>query len=200
VWTNVFDIAGLSPGETLLVHGGSSGIGVMAIQIAKIRGHEIFTTAGSPEKVRFCEQLGAHRAINYREEDFVAVVNGATGGAGVNVIFDMIGGSYLKRNVDTLAVDGRLVMIATQGGVRGELDVVKVMQRRLRITGSTLRSRSNQFKRRIRDELLEHVWPAVCSGNIKAVVDRVFAFEQTADAHAYMEQGGHIGKIVLRIS
>ena len=200
VWANVFEIAGLSPGETLLVHGGSSGIGVMAIQIAKFRGHEIFTTAGSSEKVRFCEQLGARRAINYREEDFVAVVNAETGGAGVNVIFDMIGGSYLKRNVDTLAVDGRLVMIATQGGARGELDVVKVMQRRLRITGSALRSRSNQFKRHIRDELVEHVWPSVCSGKIKAVVDRVFSFEQAADAHAYMEQGGHIGKIVLRLS
>jgi NADPH:quinone reductase len=200
VWTNVFAIAGLATGETLLVHGGSSGIGVMAIQIASARGHRIFTTVGSSEKVRFCEALGAYKAINYREEDFVTVVNDATGGTGVNVIFDMIGGSYLQRNVDSLAIDGRLVMIATQGGVRGELDVLKVMQRRLHVTGSALRGRSPQFKRHIRDELLTHVWPFIASGKIRAVVDRVFEFEKAADAHAYMEQGGHIGKIVLRLS
>ena len=200
VWTNVFEIAGLAPGESLLVHGGSSGIGVMAIQIANVRGHRIFTTAGSPEKVRFCEELGAFIAINYREEDFVAVINGATGGTGVNVIFDMIGGSYLKRNVDALATDGRLVMIATQGGVRGELDVLKVMQRRLHVTGSALRGRSSEFKRHIRDQLLTYVWPFVANGKIRAVVDRVFDFEKAADAHAYMEQGGHIGKIILRMS
>jgi NADPH2:quinone reductase len=200
VWTNVFEIAGLGPGESLLVHGGSSGIGVMAIQIAKVRGHKVFTTAGSSEKVRFCEELGADKGINYREDDFVAAISRETRGAGVNVILDMIGGTYLQRNADALASDGRLVMIATQGGVRGELDVLRVMQRRLRITGSALRGRSVEFKRHIRDALLTHVWPFVASGKIRAVVDRVFEFEHANEAHAYMEQGGHIGKIVLRMS
>ncbi len=199
VWTNVYEIANLSAGESLLVHGGTSGIGVMAIQIATARGHIAFATAGSKEKVAFCEQLGAHRAINYRDQDFVAVTREATHGAGVNVILDMIGGSYLSRNLDALAIDGRLVMIATQGGTKGELDVLKIMQRRLRVTGSTLRSRSIAFKRHIRDQLRTHVWPDIELGKIRPIVDRVFDFEAAAEAHAYMERGSHIGKIVLRV-
>jgi NADPH2:quinone reductase len=200
VWTNVFAIAQLSAGERLLVHGGTSGIGVMAIQMAHALGHEVFATAGSPQKVRVCEQLGAKLGINYRAADFVPTIREATAGAGVNVILDMIGGSYLQRNVDALAVDGRLVIIATQGGTRGELDVAKVMQRRVRVTGSTLRGRSPEFKRKIRDDLLAHVWPQIDKGQIRPVVDQVFAFEKAADAHDYMERGGHIGKIVLRLS
>jgi putative PIG3 family NAD(P)H quinone oxidoreductase len=200
VWTNVFEIGGLAQGESLLVHGGTSGIGVMAIQIAVARGHATFATAGSLEKVRYCEELGARKAINYRDEDFVTVTKSLTDGVGVNVILDMIGGNYLQRNVETLANEGRLVMIATQSGTRGELDVLKVMQRRLHITGSTLRGRSAQFKRHVRDQLLSHVWPFVESGKIRPVVDRAFQFEEAVDAHAYMERGGHIGKIVLRVS
>jgi NADPH:quinone reductase len=199
VWTNVFEIARLSSGETLLVHGGTSGIGVMAIQIASALGHATIATAGSSRKVRFCEELGACKAINYREDDFVALSKSVTQGAGVNVILDMIGGAYLSRNVDALANDGRLVMIATQGGTRGDVDVLKVMQRRLHITGSTLRGRSVEFKRHIRDQLLIHVWPLIESGKIRPIVDRVFGFAQASEAHAYMEEGSHIGKIVLRI-
>jgi NADPH:quinone reductase-like Zn-dependent oxidoreductase len=142
------------------------------------------------------EPRRSRKAINYRDEDFVAVTRNLTDGVGVGVIRDMIGGDYLQRNVDALANEGRLVMIATQSGTRGELDVLKVMQRRLRISGSTLRGRSAQFKRYIRDQVLLHVWPLVGSGKIRPIVDRVFQFEEAAAAHAYMERGGHIGKIV----
>lgn len=197
VWSNVFGFGRLQPGETLLVHGGSSGVGVAAIQLAAARGHTVFTTAGSDDKCRFCEKLGAKRAINYRNEDFASVIPAETDGKGVHVILDMIGGSYLARNLQVLATEGRLVMIAAQGGVKGEIDVLRVMQQRLVITGSLLRPRTTDFKRRIRDEMLQHVWPLIERGAIRPIVDQVFPFERASDAHAYMESGAHKGKIVL---
>lgn len=199
VWSNVFEFGRLQPGETLLVHGGSSGIGVAAIQLAAARGHTVFTTGGSADKCSFCETLGAKRAINYKNEDFVSVISAETGGKGVNVILDMIGGSYAPRNLQTLATEGRLVMIATQGGVKGEIDVLRVMQQRLVITGSTLRARSSEFKRAMRDAVLKNVWPLIESGRIRPIVDRVFELERASDAHAYMESGAHKGKIVLEL-
>ena len=199
VWSNVFEFGRLQPGESLLVHGGSSGIGVAAIQLAHALGHVVFTTAGSDEKCRFCEQLGARRAINYRAEDFVAVVQTQTGGEGVNVVLDMIGGSYVQRNLQVLAIEGRLVMIATQGGVKGEIDVLRIMQRRLHLTGSTLRSRSSAFKRAIAEKLAQRVWPLLAEGTIKPVVDKVFPLVQAGQAQAYMESGVHQGKIILSV-
>ena len=200
VWSNVFEFACLQPGENLLVHGGSSGIGVAAIQLARALGHDVFTTAGSDEKCRFCEQLGAKRAINYKSEDFTAVVHAETGGKGVNVILDMIGGSYVPRNLQALATEGRLVMIATQGGVKGEIDVLRIMQQRLVVTGSTLRSRSSAFKREIAEKLAQRVWPLLAQGSIKPIVDKVFPLAQASQAHAYMESGAHKGKIVLSVA
>lgn len=199
VWSNVFGFGRLQPGETLLVHGGSSGIGVAAIQLARALGHDVFTTAGSDEKCRFCEQLGARRAINYRTEDFVAVIAQETGRKGVNVILDMVGGSYLAKNLQCLATEGRLVSIATQGGLVGELDVLRVMQRRLVVTGSTLRAREVAFKKAIKQQLLERVWPLLASGQIKPIVDKVFPLEQASGAHAYMDSGEHRGKIILQL-
>jgi NADPH2:quinone reductase len=181
------------------VHGGSSGIGVAALQLAVTRGHAVYATAGSPEKVRFCEGLGARRAIDYKQEDFVAVIAAETSGRGVDVILDMVGGPYVTRNVQSLATEGRLVMIATQGGVKGEVDVLRIMQQRLVLTGSTLRARSRDFKRAIRDQLLKHVWPQIAAGTVRPVVDKVFPFAQAAQAHAYMESGEHKGKIVLAL-
>jgi len=198
VWTNVFELGRLQPGERLLVHGGSSGIGVAAIQLATVRGSDVFATAGSEDKCRFCESLGALRGINYKVDDFASVIAGATF-QGVNVILDMVGGAYLARNVQILASQGRLVTIATQGGAKGELDMMRVMQQRLTITGSTLRTRSVEFKRAIKAKLLEHVWPLIASGRIRPVVDRVFPLEQGAQAHAHMESSAHKGKIVLRV-
>lgn len=200
VWSNVFEFGRLQPAETLLVHGGASGIGVAAIQLARARGHKVFTTAGSDDKCRFCEQLGADRAINYRTEDFVAVLASQTEGRGVNVVLDMIGGGYVSRNLQALATEGRLVMIATQGGAKGEIDVLRIMQQRLVVTGSTLRARSSEFKRQIRSKLEQHVWPLIADGAIRPVVDKVFPLDRAADAHAYMESGAHKGKIVLVVS
>lgn len=199
VWSNVFEFGRLQPGERLLVHGGSSGIGVAAIQLAVALGHTVFTTAGSDDKCRFCEQLGASLAINYRSGDFVAEIAKATEKRGVNVILDMIGGSYVQRNLQALATEGRLVMIATQGGLQGEVDVLRIMQQRLVVTGSTLRARSIEFKQEMRDRLLQHVWPLIANGRIRPIVDKVFEFEEAAAAHAYMESGTHKGKIVLRL-
>jgi NADPH2:quinone reductase len=200
VWSNVFEFGRLHPGERLLVHGGTSGIGVAAIQLAAARGHTVFATAGSDDKCQTCGSLGAARAINYRTHDFVKEVLEATADQGVNVILDMIGGSYLSRNLQALATEGRLVMIATQGGLKGEIDVLRIMQRRLVVTGSTLRARTVQFKEAIRAQLLQHVWPLLESGRIRPVVDKVFAFEDAGAAHAYMESGVHQGKIVLQLS
>ena len=197
VWSNVFTFGRLRPGESLLVHGGASGIGVTAIQLAASMGHTTYATAGTDARCRYCEQLGAARAINYKSEDFVAEIAGLTGNRGVDVVLDMIGGSYLSRNVQALAVEGRLVMIATQGGVKGEVDVLRVMQRRLTITGSTLRPRPIAFKQEIAAKLREHVWPLLESGRIRPVVHATFPLAEAWKAHAMMESGDNIGKIIL---
>lgn len=200
VWSNVFGFGRLQPGETLLVHGGTSGIGVAAIQLAVALGHTVFATAGSADKCRFCESLGARRAIDYKNEDFVAEIGKATDGRGVDVVLDMVGGSYVPRNLQVLATAGRLVMIATQGGAKGEIDVLRIMQQRLVITGSTLRPRPVEFKRAIRDQLLAKVWPLIAAGRIRPIVDSVFALAQAPQAHARMESSEHIGKIILALS
>jgi len=197
VWSNVFDRAGLRPGESLLVQGGSSGIGVAAIQIAAALGSRVFATAGTQEKCAACERLGAQRAINYRTEDFVAVVKAQTAGRGVDVILDMIGGDYLMRQTAALAEDGRLVLINTMGGARTTINLLEVMVKRLTITGSTLRSRPVSVKAEIARRLRQHVWPLLEVGKVKPVIFRTFAFAQAAAAHALMERSEHIGKIVL---
>ncbi len=200
VWSNVFDRARLSGAETLLVQGGSSGIGVAAIQIATALGHRVFATAGSDEKCRACEALGAERAINYRNEDFVAVVKAATGGTGVDVILDMVAGDYVPRELDCLADDGRLALIALLGGARTTVDLGQVLRRRLSISGSTLRPRPVAFKAAIASQLRQRVWPLLEAGRIKPVIYRSFPLEQAAQAHALMESSEHVGKIVLTVS
>lgn len=199
VWSNVFDRAGLKGAETLLVQGGSSGIGVTAIQMATALGHRVFATAGTDEKCRACEVLGADRAINYRTEDFVEVVKSATAGKGVDVILDMVGGDYVQREISCLADDGRLVFIALLGGGKATVNLGPVLLRRLTITGSTLRARPVAFKAAIAAKLREHIWPLIEAGKIKPVIHRTFALEQAAEAHALMESSTHVGKIVLEI-
>ena len=197
VWSNVVMRGGLAAGERFLVHGGSSGIGTTAIQIAAALGARVFATAGSAEKCAACAALGAERAINYREEDFVAVLK-AEGGA--NLILDMVGGSYLPRNVRALADDGRLVQIAFLTGPKVELNFAEVMMRRLTITGSTLRPQSDLAKARIAAEVRAHVWPMIAAGRLKPVMDSEFALSDAAAAHARMESSAHVGKIVLRVA
>jgi putative PIG3 family NAD(P)H quinone oxidoreductase len=197
VWTNVFERGRLAPGESLLVHGGSSGIGTTAIQLARAFGSRVFATAGSAEKCAACEALGADRAINYRETDFVAALRGATGGRGVDVILDMVGGDYLARNLDLLALEGRLVQIAMLGGSKAQINLLPVLQRRLTITGSTLRARSVAEKGAIAVSLRERVWPLLESGQVAPVVHATFPLRAAADAHRVMEAGTHIGKLVL---
>ncbi|MES2831722.1 MAG: NAD(P)H-quinone oxidoreductase [Pseudomonadota bacterium] len=199
VWSNVFDRAGLQPGETLLVQGGSSGIGVAAIQLAAAFGHQVFATAGSEEKCRACEALGAVRAINYQTEDFVEIVQAETGGKGVNVVLDMIGGAYAARHLQVLAEDGRLALIALLGGSRAEVDLGQILRRRLTITGSTLRARPVAFKAAIAAKLLQNVWPLIGAGRVKPVIYKTFPLEQAAQAHALMESSVHIGKIMLEL-
>jgi len=199
VWSNVFDRAQLAEGESLLVQGGSSGIGVTAIQLAKALGHRVFATAGTEGKCRAVEALGAERGINYRDEDFVAVVKELTGGKGVNVILDMVAGDYVAREIDCLADDGRLVVIALLGGARADIDMGQVLRRRLHITGSTLRPRPVAFKAAIARQLREHAWPLFVQGKIKPVVHKVFPLAQAAEAHALMESSTHVGKIVLQV-
>lgn len=200
VWSNVFDRAGLKPGETLLVQGGSSGIGVTAIQMASAFGHRVFATAGSDDKCKACESLGAARAINYRTEDFVKVIKEETGGRGVDVILDMVAGSYAGRELECLADDGRLVFIAVLGGSRGELDFGQILRRRLTVTGSTLRPRSIDFKAAIAARLREKVWPLLEAGKIRPVIYKVFPLEQAVEAHRLMESSTHTGKIVLSVA
>jgi NADPH2:quinone reductase len=200
VWSNVFQRAALQPGETLLVQGGSSGIGVTAIQLAKALGHRVFATAGSEDKCRACTELGAERAINYRTEDFSAVVKELTGGKGVDVVLDMVGGDYLKREIACLADDGRICLIALLGGARTEIDLGQVLRRRLTITGSTLRPRPVAFKAQIARELRERVWPLIEAGTIRPVVHRSFPLEEAAQAHALMESSAHVGKLVLQVA
>lgn len=199
VWTNVFDRGRLARGESLLVHGGSSGIGTTAIQLARARGARVFATAGSAEKCAACEALGAARAVNYKTDDFVSVVREATGGRGVDVVLDMVGAEYFARNLDVLAADGRLVEIATQRGATAEINLVAIMQRRLTVTGSTLRPRSVAEKGAIAAALRAEVWPLLESGEVKPIVHATFPLARAADAHQLMESGAHIGKIVLVI-
>ena len=197
VWSNVFERARLQPGESLLVHGGSSGIGVTAIQIAKALGSTVQVTVGTADKAKACLALGADVAINYREQDFVEVVKAATGGRGVDVILDMVAGSYVARNVQCLADDGRAVIIAVQGGVKAEFDAGQVLRRRLTITGSTLRPRPIAFKAGIARALRERVWPLLESRAIAPVIFGQLPASEAAAAHALMESGEHVGKIVL---
>jgi len=197
VWTNVFDRGRLQPGEAFLVHGGSSGIGTTAIQMARALGARVFATAGSAEKCRACEELGAERAINYRDEDFVAIVKEATQGHGVDVILDMVGGDYIARNLRALAVEGRLCYIAFLGGSKAEVDFLPLMLKRITLTGSTLRARDVAFKAAIAENLRQKIWPKIEAGEIKPVLAARFALEQAAQAHALMESSQHIGKIVL---
>lgn len=197
VWSNVFDRAALKPGETLLVQGGSSGIGVTAIQIAKAAGATVIVTVGSDDKAAACLALGADHAINYKAQDFVEAVKALTSGRGVDVILDMVAGDYIARELNCLADDGRLVLIAVQGGVKSAIDAGQVLRRRLTVTGSTLRPRPVAFKAAIAAALRERVWPWVASGAIKPVIFRSFPAEQAAEAHALMETNQHIGKLVL---
>jgi NADPH2:quinone reductase len=199
VWSNVFERAGLAAGESLLVQGGTSGIGVAAIQIATALGHRVFATAGSDDKCRACESLGAERGINYRTEDFEAVVKAATAERGVDVILDMVGGDYLPREIKTLADDGRLVVIALLGGAKAQLDLNHILRRRLTVTGSTLRPRPVTFKAYIAGQLRERVWPLLESGRIKPVIHQTFPLAQAAQAHAMMESSAHIGKLMLTL-
>jgi NADPH:quinone reductase len=199
VWSNVFDRAHLSGDETILVQGGTSGIGVAAIQIAAAFGHRVFATAGSDEKCRACGELGASRAINYRTEDFVEVVKAETGGKGVDVILDMVGGIYVPRELECLADDGRLAIIALLGGSKATVDLGQVLRRRLTITGSTLRPRSVAFKADIAAKLRTNVWPLLETKRVKPVIYQVFPLEEAIQAHVLMETSTHIGKIVLQI-
>jgi NADPH2:quinone reductase len=199
VWSNVFDRAALAEGETLLVQGGSSGIGVTAIQLASALGRRVFATAGSDDKCRACEALGAERGINYRSEDFVAVVKELTAGKGVDVVLDMVAGDYVAREIDCLADDGRIALIALLGGARADLDLGQVLRRRLSISGSTLRPRPVAFKAAIARKLLQHAWPLLEQGRIKPVIYKTFPLEQAAQAHALMESSTHVGKIVLQV-
>ncbi len=199
VWSNVFDRARLASGETFLVQGGSSGIGVTAIQMAKALGHQVFATAGSPQKCDACLELGADRAINYKTEDFVAVVKEATGGRGVNVILDMVGGEYVDRELKCLADDGRIAIIAMLGGARATINLNEVLRRRLTISGSTLRPRPVEFKGAIAQNLRQKVWPLIADGAIKPVIYRMFPLAEAAQAHTLMESSTHIGKIVLTV-
>lgn len=199
VWFNVFMRAGLRGGENFLVHGGSGGIGSTAIQLAAAFGARVFTTAGSDEKCRACERLGAERAVNHREEDFVAVLKEATGGRGVDVILDMVGGSYIERNIELAAVEGRIVFIAFLAGAKAEINFSKLMFKRLTLSGSTLRSRTLEFKSLLMQELYRHVWPLLETGKVKPQIYAGFPLEQADSAHRLMEEGRHIGKIVLTV-
>jgi len=197
VWTNVFERGRLAAGETILVHGGTSGIGTTAIALARTFGARVFVTAGTKEKCAACLRLGAEVAIDYHAQDFVAVVREKTGGHGVDVVLDMVAGDYIPRNIDCLAVEGRLVVIAVQGGVMATMNVLPLMQRRLTVTGSTLRPRSVEEKGRIARGLREQVWPLLASGRVAPVVHSTLPLEQAAEAHRLMESGAHVGKIVL---
>lgn len=199
VWSNVFDRSQLSEGETLLVQGGTSGIGVTAIQVATAMGHRVFATAGTDEKCRACEALGAVRGINYKTEDFVAVVKEETNGKGVDVVLDMVAGPYVTREIDCLADDGRIALIALLGGSKAQVDLGQVLRRRLSISGSTLRPRPVSFKAAIARQLRERVWPLIEQGKIKPVIYKAFPLAQAAEAHALMESSTHVGKIVLQV-
>ncbi|MFI5710508.1 NAD(P)H-quinone oxidoreductase [Kribbella sp. NPDC051620] len=199
VWSNVFMTAHLKEGETLLVHGGSSGIGTMAIQLGVAHGARVLCTVGSKEKMDFCHRLGAEVAINYREAEWASVVNEATGKAGADVILDIMGAKYLQDNLKTLAYDGRLVVIGMQGGTKGELDLGRLMSRRGSVTGTGLRVRSVAEKGQILAEVVGHVWPLVAAKKVRPVIQRTYPLEAVAQAHEALEQSNHIGKILLTI-
>jgi NADPH:quinone reductase len=199
VWHNVFERGALKRGETLLVHGGSSGIGTTAIQLAKAFGARVIVTAGSPEKCEACLALGADRAINYRAEDFVAATKATTDGKGAELILDMVGGGYIERNYDAAALEGRIVQIAFQGSSRANVDFRRIMLKRLTHTGSTLRARPVAEKAAIARAIADKVWPLVAAGRVKPLIFRTFPLAQAAAAHALMESGSHIGKIVLTL-
>lgn len=197
VWSNVFMVAGLRPDEALLVHGGAGGIGTMAIQLAHALGARVLTTAGSAEKLEVCRSLGADVTINYRDQDFVEEVRAATDGRGADVILDNMGASYLGRNVDALATEGRLVIIGMQGGSKGELDIGKLLRKRGAVIATSLRARPVEEKAAICAAVVEHVWPLVADGSVKPVVDTTMPLEKAGEAHRLMEESGHVGKIVL---
>ncbi len=199
VWTNLFERGFAAEGDTVLVHGGTSGIGTMAIALCNLFGVTVIVTAGSDEKCAACTAVGADHAINYKTQDFVEEVKTITGGAGVAVVLDMVGGDYVPRNMKCLADEGRHVSIAVQGGAMATIPIFEVMRRRLTLTGSTLRPRSVAFKTAVADELARLVWPHVEAGRLKPVIDQVFPFAQAPDAHRRMESGEHLGKIVLEI-
>lgn len=199
VWSNVFDRARLRPGETLLVHGGSSGIGSTAILLVKAMGSRVIVTAGTPEKCAFCLKLGADAAINYKDQDFVAETLAQTDGKGADVVLDIVAGPYIERDMACMAEDGRLVVIAFLGGAQAEVNLAPLMVKRLTITGSTLRARPNAFKGEIAGRLKAQIWPLLEAGRCRPPVDSVFALAEAAEAHARMEQGGHMGKIILRV-
>jgi NADPH2:quinone reductase len=199
VWNNVFERGRLGAGEWLMVHGGSSGIGTTAIQLAKAFGARVIATAGSAEKCRACLDLGADRAVNYKTEDFVAAAKEATGGKGVNVTLDMVGGDYADRNVIAAAEDGRIVQIATLGGADAKINLARLMIKRVTLTGSTLRPRSREVKAGFARALEQHVWPLLATGKVKVVMDSTFPLAEAAEAHRRLESSGHIGKIVLTV-
>ena len=199
VWTNLMDTARLKSGESVLIHGGSSGIGTAAIQLCAARGHKVFTTAGSAGKCAAIKALGAARAINYRDEDFVDVVKAETGGKGVDVILDMVGGDYIQRNLSAAAIWGRIVNIAYQNGMQANVNFAPMLMKRLSLLATTLRARSNDEKGVIRDALLREVWPLIDAGKVKPVVDRTYALSEAGEAHKRMAGSEHIGKILLTL-
>ena len=199
VWTNVFERGGCKAGDTVLIHGGTSGIGTTAIQLATVMGARVFATAGSPEKAQFCEKLGAVRGINYRTEDFVEVVKQATEGRGVDITLDMVAGSYVQRNIEAAAVEGRIVVIAVQGGVKADIKVNTLMIKRLTLTGSTLRPRTVAQKAAIAEAVHRNVWPLLSSRRVKPIIHASFPLAEAAEAHRMMESSSHIGKIMLTV-
>ena len=200
VWANVFDRAGLKPGESFLVHGGSSGIGTAAIQMAKSLGSKVFTTAGSAEKCAACQSLGADVAVNYTEQDYVKVLKEATDGQGVDVILDMVGGDYVARNLELAAVDGRIASISFLRGSQVEIDMMQILRKRLTVTGSTLRPRSAEAKAGIAEKLRAQIWPLIESGEIKPLIAARFPLADVVESHKLMESSKHIGKIILMVA
>jgi NADPH2:quinone reductase len=199
VWTNLMDAARLQPGETVLIHGGSSGIGTAAIQLCKVRGHTVFATAGSQAKCEACRNLGATLAIDYRTQDFVEKIRAATEGRGVDVILDMVGGDYVEKNFQAAARGGRIVNIAFQKGMKAEVNFGLLLMKRLSLIGTTLRARTNAEKGAIRDALAREVWPLIASGKIVPVVDQIYPLARAQEAHAHMVSSNHIGKILLSV-
>ena len=199
VWTNLFERGGCKAGDVVLIHGGTSGIGTTAIQLAKAWGARVFATAGSPDKARACEKLGAERGIDYKTEDFVEVIRAATKGYGVDVTLDMVAGPYVQRNLDIAAVEGRVVTISTLGGTRAEINMVPVMMKRLTLTGSTLRARTVAQKAAVADGVRKNVFPLIESGKVRPVIFKTFPLAEASEAHRLMESSHHIGKIVLTV-